>query len=50
MPLDNQIEKGTLIGDFPKLLKNKNCVSSLVCKSDGIIYVLYKKYLNEFLL
>ena len=49
VPKNFVLKPGTLVGDFPNLLKRDDCLSSVVCVEKGIIFKFSKRDLEEFL-
>lgn len=42
------LQKGQLIGDFPSLIYDKVCISTIKCKTSGLILILEKKNFVDF--
>jgi len=49
VPKNFSLKAGTLVGDFPWLLQKEECLSSVTCLEEGVIYKITKKHLDEFL-
>lgn len=49
VPKNFFLAEGSLVGDFPNLIKDKNTTSSIKCLEDGVIFKFYKSHLKQFL-
>ncbi len=49
VPKNFYLSPGTLIGDFPNLILNKETRSSVVCLETGIIFKIMKENLMQYL-
>ena len=49
VPKNFVLRPGTLVGDFPCLLQMDDCLSSVVCVEDGVVFKFSKANLKEFL-
>lgn len=49
VPKNFALRTGTLVGDFPNLLTNEDCLSSVTCIEEGSIYKISKNHMEEFL-
>lgn len=50
MDKDLSVKIGTLVGDFPFLLANEECESTVKCLEEGVIYKFPLKQLNDYLI
>ena len=49
VPKNFTLRPGTLVGDFPCLLNGEDCLSTVNCIEEGVIYKISRKHLTEFL-
>lgn len=49
VPKNFALRTGTLVGDFPVLIQNEDCLSTVTCIEEGVILKVSKNHLEEFL-
>lgn len=49
VPKNFSLRPATLVGDFPSLLCDEECLSTVTCIEDGAVYKISKQHLGEFL-